>query len=139
MKRRSNHRAARRKLAPGQYFKLAANPCLFCRVLAPAVARRLPAEAHPLEIQSRTSETTGMTVSADAPLRRTLYTFLCLAAASLAAARILSSKPIQGDNDGSRWATIRALGDNGSYVIGVRKPGTKPGEYIDRGIVSEEG
>src|SRR5262245_34071838 len=46
--------------------------------------------------------------------------------------------PTHGDNDRSRWATVRALVDNGTYVIGHRdeKPG---GEYADTGIVTEDG
>src|SRR5207245_11647290 len=45
----------------------------------------------------------------------------------------------EGDNDRSRWDTVRALVDNGTYAIGHREidPGT--GKYVDRGIIAEDG
>jgi hypothetical protein len=48
--------------------------------------------------------------------------------------------PTHGDNDRSRWATVRALVENHTYVIGHRD-GIDPdtGKPIDRGIVFEDG
>jgi hypothetical protein len=44
-----------------------------------------------------------------------------------------------GDNDRSRWDTVRALVDNGTYVIGHRNLGPREGEYQDSGIITESG
>jgi len=58
-------------------------------------------------------------------LRRSLYALFIVLAAGLVTARIMrvrspdafSPTPFQSANDKSRWATIRALGDNGVYSI----------------------
>src|SRR5207249_7659759 len=49
--------------------------------------------------------------------------------------------PTHGDNDRSRWDTVRALVDNGTYAIGDRDPGriTAENKYGDGGIISEDG
>jgi hypothetical protein len=49
--------------------------------------------------------------------------------------------PTHGDNDRSRWDTIRALVDQGTYVIGERDPSraTSQNRYGDVGIISEDG
>ena len=45
--------------------------------------------------------------------------------------------PTQGDNDRSRWDTIRALVDHGSYAIGHRDfPAS--GGFRDSGIVTQD-
>jgi hypothetical protein len=46
-----------------------------------------------------------------------------------------------GANDRSRWATIRALVDEGTYAIGRRDPAlaTPTNRYGDAGIISEDG
>ncbi|HXG09515.1 MAG TPA: hypothetical protein VNK04_06970 [Gemmataceae bacterium] len=49
--------------------------------------------------------------------------------------------PTLGGNDRSRWATIRALVDHGTYAIGHRRllsPGD-PTQYVDEGITTEDG
>ncbi len=49
--------------------------------------------------------------------------------------------PLLRSNDRSRWATIRALVDEGTYVIGRRSP-APPGSvppYVDSGLVFEDG
>lgn len=50
-----------------------------------------------------------------------------------------SPSPTLGGNDRSRWATIRALVDEGTYAIGKREidPATK--SYKDTGIIKEDG
>ena len=102
-------------------------------------------------------------------LRRLVYTLLITVAAGIVAARIVSvarlsdpglyraenhpedtlhnpwartrpePMPTHGDNDRSRWDTVRALVDNGTYVIGHRdtEPGSK--KYTDSGIITEDG
>ena len=49
-------------------------------------------------------------------------------------------QPTHGDNDRSRWATVRALVDHGTYVIGRRTGDRTPeGKPIDEGIIMEDG
>jgi hypothetical protein len=47
--------------------------------------------------------------------------------------------PMFSSNDKSRWATVRALVDHGTYVIGKRiyPDGRDPGTYRDEGIITE--
>ena len=49
--------------------------------------------------------------------------------------------PNHGDNDRSRWDTIRALVDEGTYAIGSRDSSriTPDNKYGDQGIISEDG
>lgn len=47
--------------------------------------------------------------------------------------------PMFGSNDRSRWATVRALVENGTYVIGRRENHTAATGYKDTGIVFEDG
>lgn len=47
--------------------------------------------------------------------------------------------PTFSSNDRSRWATIRALVDNGTYVVGYREVDPATGKYQDHGIVFEDG
>jgi hypothetical protein len=49
------------------------------------------------------------------------------------------SMPTFGSNDRSRWDTVRALVDYGTYVIGYRDIDPDTHQYRDRGIVTEEG
>jgi hypothetical protein len=77
-------------------------------------------------------------------LRRTVYALLITAAAGIAAGRVFGVARLPtatfADNDRSRWATVRALVDDGTYVIGRRIPGKgKEGKPIDLGIIAEDG
>ncbi len=47
--------------------------------------------------------------------------------------------PMYGSNDKSRWATVRALVDDGTYVIGKRHfpDGGNPKTYRDEGIIAD--
>src|SRR5262245_29330764 len=49
--------------------------------------------------------------------------------------------PTFSSNDRSRWATIRALVDEGTYVIGTRDPAkvSETNKYGDTGIIFEDG
>lgn len=47
--------------------------------------------------------------------------------------------PMFGSNDRSRWATVRALVDHGTFIIGERVPAKTAEGYLDRGIVFEDG
>src|SRR5947207_15353197 len=100
--------------------------------------------------------------------RRTIYALLIVVAAGGVAGRILSvSRVIEpylfrdeadphdqrplwpttrpapmttlGDNDRSRWDTVRALVDNGTYAIGRRDVDPATRQFTDRGIVTETG
>jgi hypothetical protein len=103
-------------------------------------------------------------------LRRTVYALLIVLAAAAAAGRILAAgrvyepwlsrdernpddrrslwprarpapMPTFSSNDRSRWATVRALVDEGTYAIGRRDPSAPGGvnQYGDRGIIFEDG
>jgi hypothetical protein len=106
-----------------------------------------------------------------AELRRRVYTLLIAVAAAAAAGRILAVQrmvdpgmfrgenetdpdrgpwpgrrpepwPMLNPNDRSRWATVRALVDEGTYVVGrrrhVKAPPGKP-DYVDEGIITKDG
>jgi hypothetical protein len=104
------------------------------------------------------------------PLRKLVYTLLIVLAAGQVAGRILSvarvyepdlsrppdsttdargpwpkvrpePMPTHGDNDRSRWDTVRALVDQGTYAIGDRDPAriTSENKYGDGGIIVEDG
>lgn len=47
--------------------------------------------------------------------------------------------PTHGDNDRSRWLTIRTLVDEGTYVIGRRVTDPATGQYQDTGPMTEDG
>ncbi|MGH9163751.1 MAG: hypothetical protein ACRD2X_27685 [Vicinamibacteraceae bacterium] len=64
---------------------------------------------------------------------------LIVVAAAIHGARILSAPPVLIVNDQSRWSTIRALVDDGTYSIGRRFGRRYDGTYRDLGIVSEPG
>src|SRR5262245_34120670 len=114
--------------------------------------------------------TSAMTPAADnATLRRQLYAVMIVAAAVLTAGRILSANlvhepylhrdesdtqssarvwpklrpkptPMFSSNDRSRWATIRALVDEGTYAVGQRtRSDAEPKGYKDSGIIFEDG
>jgi hypothetical protein len=69
---------------------------------------------------------------------RALYHALAVAAVAMACGRIFGVvPPVLGDNDRSRWATVRALVDHGTYAIGHRERDTVAGWYSDRGIIAE--
>lgn len=57
-------------------------------------------------------------------LRRSVYALLIWIAFGMMTGRVISIEGFNGDNDRSRWATIRALVDHQSYAIGIR-------EYLD--------
>jgi hypothetical protein len=73
------------------------------------------------------------------PVRRLVYVLLATISLAFMAGRILSAPATLSDNDNSRWATVRALTDDGTYVVGHRDYGPTPGQYRDRGIITEEG
>jgi hypothetical protein len=73
-----------------------------------------------------------------AETRKTVYALLVLVAASIVGTRLLTAPPSFSVNDRSRWATIRALVDTGSYAIG-RRFDRADRTYEDRGILTERG
>ena len=97
-----------------------------------------------LEFPAPIPETSEMNEPVESlPLRRTVYTLLIVVAAAIAAARILSVTRLPmatfADNDRSRWDTVRALVDNGTYAIGERLSEKGPdGKLVDRGIITEK-
>jgi MFS family permease len=67
------------------------------------------------------------------PLRWQIYAVLIVLAFGTMVGRTLSIGPeASGGNDRSRWATVRALVDNGTYVIGQRDE-----NGMDSGIMEE--
>jgi hypothetical protein len=71
-------------------------------------------------------------------LARDTYAFLTLVAVAIVGGRIATAPPRFSVNDSSRWATVRALGDTGSYAIGHREH-QEDGTYRDVGIIAEPG
>jgi hypothetical protein len=67
-----------------------------------------------------------------------VYALLIVVAAGIVGARILSAPGSFSGNDRSRWATIRALVESGSYSIGYREE-SPDGGYRDLGIVTQSG
>jgi hypothetical protein len=80
--------------------------------------------------------------STDSPsLRRTIYALLITITASALAGHILAATrtvATLSDNDRSRWDTVRALVDDGTYAIGQRYTDPATGKFEDRGIITEE-
>lgn len=70
--------------------------------------------------------------------RKDAYALQILIAASIVGTWTLTTTAVFSANDGSRWATIRALVDTGTYSIGYRVE-RADGTYDDFGIVAEEG
>ena len=70
--------------------------------------------------------------------RKNVYALLLLVAGSIVGARVLTAPGWFSVNDQSRWATIRALVDTGSYSIGYREE-HPDGTYRDFGIISQPG
>jgi hypothetical protein len=71
-------------------------------------------------------------------LKRDVYAFLTLVAVAIVGGRIATAPPRFSVNDTSRWATVRALVDTGSYAIGHREQQTD-GTYRDAGIITQPG
>lgn len=71
-------------------------------------------------------------------IQKAFFALLILVAASIVGARILTAPGALSPNDGSRWATIRALVDTGSYSIGYREQHAD-GTYRDFGIITDRG
>ncbi|HQR42329.1 MAG TPA: hypothetical protein PLX97_06585 [Gemmatales bacterium] len=92
-----------------------------------------------------------------APLRRSVYFILILLAFGMMTGHIIGvervyparlglpktppePQPTHADNDRSRWATIRALVEKHTYVIGVRAYFDEEGKvYEDQGQIKESG
>jgi hypothetical protein len=77
-------------------------------------------------------------VATSASGRKTVYALLVLIAASIVGGRILTAPGSFSVNDQSRWATIRALVDTGTYAIGYREVGPD-GKRRDVGIITQPG
>lgn len=69
-------------------------------------------------------------------VRRLAYVLLTLVAVGIVGTRIATAPGRFSANDASRWATVRALVDTGSYAIGHREE-YPDGTYRDFGIVTE--
>jgi len=70
--------------------------------------------------------------------RKGMYAMLLLVAASIVASRILTAPQAFTVNDQSRWSTVRALVDTGSYSIGRREM-KRDGSSRDVGIIAQPG
>jgi hypothetical protein len=69
-------------------------------------------------------------------LRNDVYALLMLVAVSIVGARIVTAPGRFSVNDASRWATVRALVETGSYSIGHREE-YPDGTYKDFGIIAQ--
>jgi hypothetical protein len=67
-----------------------------------------------------------------------MYALLITLAVAAVTGRILSVPGTHADNDRSRWDTVRALVEHGTYAIGHRDVDAVTGEPHDRGFVTEE-
>lgn len=82
-------------------------------------------------------------------LRRQIFAVLIVGAVAAVSGRIINLQqgklrnidltPTHGSNDRSRWATVRALVDHHTYVIGRRSTDPESGRFEDTGIVTEDG
>jgi hypothetical protein len=71
---------------------------------------------------------------------RLIYHTLIFAAIAVVCGHIMGIlPPVLGENDRSRWATVHALVDHGTYAIGHRVRHPAGGWYSDRGIIAEQG
>lgn len=69
--------------------------------------------------------------------QQTVFALLILASATMMAGRVLAvDEATLGGNDRSRWCTILALVDHGTYEIG-RREYNSDGTYYDSGITTE--
>src|SRR5262245_18072331 len=81
----------------------------------------------------------------DPQTRKRVMTLMLVVSVATAAARLVSLQPADApvpafsSNDKSRWATIRALVENGTYVIGEQIWTWEAGAYQDTGITFEKG
>src|SRR5262245_26870824 len=135
-----------------------------------ARAAGLEAADQHMKAETATLPASSTTSAADhGTLRRQLYAVMIVAAAAITAGRILSANlvhepylhrdesdtqssarvwpklrpkptPMFSSNDRSRWATIRALVEEGTYAVGQRTfTDADPKGYKDSGIIFEDG
>jgi len=71
-------------------------------------------------------------------VRKDVYALLMIVAVSIVGARIVTAPGRFSANDASRWATVRALVETGSYSIGHREE-YPDGTYKDSGIIAQGG
>ena len=84
------------------------------------------------------TRTAGRATGGGSVGRNGVYALLLLVAASIVASRILTAPEAFAVNDQSRWSTVRALVDTGSYSIGRREL-HRDGSYRDVGIIAQPG
>ena len=84
------------------------------------------------------TQTAGQATGSSSVGRNGVYALLLLVAASIVASRILTAPEAFTVNDQSRWSTVRALVDTGSYSIGRREL-NPDGSYRDVGIIAQPG
>ncbi len=73
-----------------------------------------------------------------AAARRSAYSLLLIMTIGLVGTTILTGPGVHSVNDQSRWSTIRALVETGSYAIG-RRYERADRTYTDQGLVAEPG
>src|SRR5262245_31367539 len=69
-------------------------------------------------------------------LRRWICALVIAAASAISLAQIMRVKAPLSSNDTSRWLTVRALVERGSYVLGERQP-NQNGGYEDRALFAK--
>lgn len=73
------------------------------------------------------------------PMHHDPKPILIVIAGALLLARLFQPGPAMfGENDRSRWATVRSLSEDGTYAIGYRTYRPE-GAYQDQGIIAEKG
>lgn len=89
----------------------------------------------PENAQEEVPPSTHGTWASPRGVRKDVYALLMLVAVSIVGARIVTAPGRFSANDASRWATIRALVETGSYSVGHREE-YPDGTYKDFGIIS---
>ena len=84
------------------------------------------------------TQTAGQAKGSGSVGRNGVYALLLLVAASIVGSRILTAPEAFTVNDQSRWSTVRALVDTGSYSIGRREM-KRDGSSRDVGIIAQPG
>ena len=92
----------------------------------------------PESVQEQSPPSIDSTWASPRGVRKDVYALLMLVAVSIVGARIVTAPGRFSANDASRWATVRALVETGSYSVGHREE-YPDGTYKDFGVIWQGG